>query len=112
MTKRRDAAAEKWTRGKKDIDGETYSAFRAGWDARDKECAEILGKLEAALDKVQHAVANAWEWQVSDPEDSEMDRDQQIGNWCEKACGEINEAREFLKSWRESDNSGGGDERI
>lgn len=54
---------------------------------------KALRLAEDGLEKAHHAAANAWEWQCSDPEDSEMDRDQQIGNWCEKACGEIKEAR-------------------
>jgi len=52
----------------------------------------IIDVYAEALGKVNHAVANAWEWQCADPEDSELDRDQQIGNWCEKACDEIREA--------------------
>lgn len=53
---------------------------------------EHADRLADGLEKVQHSVANAWEWQCSDPEDSEMDRDQQIGNWCKKACDQIKEA--------------------
>jgi hypothetical protein len=59
-----------------------------------------LKVYEEALGRAHHAVANAWEWQVSDPEDSEMDRDQQIGNWCEKACNEIKTALEQAKGMK------------
>lgn len=53
-------------------------------------------ELVKALGKVRHAIANAEEWFISDPQDTEMDRDQQIGNWIEKA---LDETREALAQW-------------
>jgi len=61
-------------------------------------CGDQLGeefvKLESVrvnLEKLNHALANAQEWQTSDPEDSEMDRDSQVGNWIERALDAVRE---------------------
>lgn len=61
-------------------------------------------KLLQRLEKLNHALANAQEWHIADPEDSEMDRDAQIGNWVELALDEIKEARTEYES-QESQNS-------
>lgn len=49
-------------------------------------------KLVSSLNKINHSIANAQEWYLSDPEDSELDRDSQIGNWLERAFDELKSA--------------------
>ncbi len=53
---------------------------------------EVIEIQAKALELANHAIANAWEWQMADPEDYELDSNQQVGNWCEKGCGGIKEA--------------------
>lgn len=54
---------------------------------------EICEALMEKLELMNHALSNAQEWSISDPEDSEMDRDQQIDNWIEKAFDEARQAK-------------------
>ncbi len=53
-------------------------------------------ELRSALERLNHALANAQEWYISDPEDSEIDRDAQMGNWIERAFDEVKNMKELL----------------
>lgn len=55
--------------------------------------AQVCREQELAIEKMHHALANAHEWSISDPEDSEMDRDAQIDNWIEQAFYSAREAQ-------------------
>lgn len=63
-----------------------------------------LDPLKQSLLKAQHALANAQDWYISDPEDSEMDRDQQIGNWIERALDDVKNAITILDTHGESND--------
>ncbi len=53
-------------------------------------------EIESALARVHHAISNAQDWHRSEPGDSELDRDQQIGNWIDVALQDINETKKLL----------------
>lgn len=86
-------------------DGEWIPIFKAREDATNdcifiahapQDLAKALAVIELyerALSQTHHALANAQEWYISDPEDSELDRDSQIGNWIEKAFDEMKDAQ-------------------
>jgi hypothetical protein len=50
-------------------------------------------RMENALERVHHAVANACEWHGADPHDSELDSCGQVENWHEGAFEEMRTAR-------------------
>lgn len=83
------------------LDELAMAAFKDANDLKQQLTRErqITAMLREALDGVNHAIANAYEWYSSD-DDNPLGRDSQVDNWFERAFDKIKEALAREKEMR------------